>query len=467
MRQRILLVVVTCIALLIPAVAANANSKQFTTFEAPGELLNGSPGPTLDEIKALGATAIRIQMPWNTVAPNANSKRTPKFNQTDPNAYPAANWARYDAAINGARQRGMRVLLTLTGGAPKWATASKRDSITNPSPAAFGKFATAVGRRYGKKISYWTVWNEPNLAKLLAPLYKGRRLASPTLYRNLYLHAYSGLHAAHVTAPILFGDLAPRANSNRTTGTIAPLAFLRAALCLDKHYKKSSKCGRVATQGIAMHPYPPAAGPHFIPPNKDEVTIGVIARLVTAVDKSAKAGALPGHLPIFIDEFGMQSYPDKLQGVSPALQSDYRSIGEYQAYRNSRVVSFSQYLMRDDQDNTSGGHAYGKFESGLRYYKGDKKKPSYDSFRTPLVVSKTRSSSKVSLWGLVRPAHKRTTVTIQYADPHHGWKTLGRQRTNSLGYFTKTVSQKSGRVWRLVWKDSSGHTFTGPKTAVH
>jgi hypothetical protein len=463
-RQRISLVVVTCIALLIPAAAASANSKQFTTFEAPAELLSGSPDSTLDELQALGVTAIRIQMPWGAVAPNADSKTAPHFNQTDPNAYPQANWARYDAAIDGARQRGMRVMLTLTGGAPKWATAKKRDTITSPSTTAFGKFATAAGRRYGKKISWWTVWNEPNLGKLLAPLYSGHKLASPTIYRNLYLKAYSGLHAAGVKAPIFIGEMAPRANSNHTTGTIAPVAFLRSVLCLDRNYKKSSKCGKVPTQGVAMHPYTTQQGPRFVPPNKDDVTIGVVSRLIKAVDRAAKAGALPSHLPIYVTEFGVQSFPDHLQGVSPALQSDYRSIGEYLMYANPRVASFSQYLMRDDA--TVKG-AYGKFESGLRYFAGDKKKPSYDSFRTPLVVNKTKSASRVSLWGLVRPAHKRTTVTIQYADKHRGWKTLGRQSTNSAGYLKKTVSTKAGRVWRLQWKDAGGHTFTGPKTAAH
>ncbi len=469
MRQRILLVVVTCLALFIPVAAANASTKQFTTFEAPSELLNGNPGPTLDEIKALGATAIRIQMPWNTIAPSPTAKSTPSFNQTDPDAYPAAGWAPYDAAIKAARQRGMKVLLTITGGAPYWATSTKKDSITNPSTTDFGKFATAVGRRYGKQISYWTIWNEPNLGKLLAPLYKGKTstLASATTYRNLYLKAYSGLHSAGISAPILFGDLAPRANSSRTTGTIAPLAFLRAALCLDKNYKKSSKCGKIPTQGISLHPYPPANGPLFVPPNKDEVTIGVISRAVTAVDKAAKAGALPAHLSLYLDEFGVQSYPDKIQGVSPALQSDYRSIGEYMAYSNPRIASFSQYLMRDDADDISAGHSYGKFESGLRYYAGDKKKPSYDSFRTPLVANKTKSASKASLWGFVRPAHKRTTVTIQYDDKGHSWTTLGKQATNSAGYFTRTVAQKSGRVWRLLWKSPAGTTFTGPTKAEH
>jgi beta-glucosidase/6-phospho-beta-glucosidase/beta-galactosidase len=169
-RHRILLVVVSCLALLVPAAVASANGSQFTTVEAPSELLSGSPDAALDQIRDLGATAIRIQMSWSLVAPAPDAKKAPSFNQTDPNAYPAANWARYDAAIDGARARGLKVYLTVTGPAPRWATAAKKDQFTRPSPEAFSKFATAVGRRYGAKISWWSIWNEPNLGKLLKPI---------------------------------------------------------------------------------------------------------------------------------------------------------------------------------------------------------------------------------------------------------------------------------------------------------
>ena len=135
MRHRILLVVVSLAALLLPAAVASANGSQFTTVEAPSELLfSGSPDAALDQIRDLGATAVRIQMSWDLVAPDPNAKKAPAFNQTDPNAYPAANWVRYDAAIDGARARGLKVYLTLAGSAPRWATAAKRDRLTRLEP---------------------------------------------------------------------------------------------------------------------------------------------------------------------------------------------------------------------------------------------------------------------------------------------------------------------------------------------
>lgn len=461
MPKRILLAIVTCLAVLVPAAAANANARQFTTVEAPGELLGGNPESALDEIEALGATAIRIQLHWDLVAPDPDGRTAPVFNATDPAAYPAANWARYDTAIERANERGLKVLLTVTGGAPRWATASKRDHLTRPSATAFGKFATAVGRRYAGEVSWFGIWNEPNLGKLLKPI-KG--LESARIYRQLYQQAYAGLRSASVSAPILFGELAPRGNSLPDNGTIAPLRFLRAALCLNDSYRKVGKgCGKVATNGFAIHPYTTATGPHFVPPKKDDVTIGVLSRLTSALDRAASAGALPRRLPIYVTEFGVQSLPDRLAGVSLEKQSDYRSLAEYLAYSNPRVVSFSQYLLRDDE--TVNG-ATGRFESGLFLFKGSKPKPSRESFRLPLVVLKpAKAGGKVTLWGFVRPAHGRTgSVTLQFNDGGRGWKVLGTQRYAGSGYWKRTATTKANRAWRVVWKAPDATTYTGPAT---
>lgn len=466
MGHRILLVVATCAAVLVSATVAAASSRQFTMVEAPDELLfSDSPDQALDLIHELGAQAIRIQVNWRRVAPEPDAKAAPSFNQTDPAAYPPGAWERYDRAIAGARSRGLRVLVTVAGDAPRWGTKRKRDHVTEPDPTAFGKFATAVGRRYRAQVSWWSVWNEPNLGKFLKPLYKGKRgftPASPAIYRQLYLKAYSGLRQAGVSAPILLGELAPRGNRMRVDGTIAPLRFLRAALCLDGRYRKARKCGRVPTQGIAIHPYTTAVGPRFQPANPDDVTIGVLDRLVKAVDRAARAGALPRRLPIYITEFGVQSYPDKIFGVPLAAQSDYRSIAEQIAYKNPRVRSFSQYLLRDDR-TVRGSHS--AFESGLFLYKDGKPKPSFYGFRLPLTVTKARGG-KVALWGLVRPARGRAgKVEIQIRDRGKGWRRLATQRYNARGYWTRSAPYKAGRQWRVAWTDpATGQVHYGSAT---
>jgi hypothetical protein len=459
-RHRILLVVVTMLALLVPAVAASASTTQFTTVEAPSELLfSGSPDAALDQISDLGATAIRLQISWSSVAPDPDATRAPSFNATDPNAYPAGAWARYDAAIDGARARGLKVYLTLTGPAPRWATAAKRDNLTKPSAEAFSKFASAAGRRYGAKVSWWSIWNEPNLGKLLKPI-KG--LQSATVYRQLYLQAYSGLRGVGVRAPILLGELAPIGNTYRDQGTIHPLQFLRKVLCLDSRWHKSGTCGKVPTQGFAMHPYTPKFGPRFRPINQDDVTIGVLSRLVKALDRAASAGALPRRLPVYVSEFGVQSYPDRQFGVRLPVQSDFRSIGEKMAWGNARVTSFSQYLLRDDPPSEG---AHGKFESGLFLYANGAPKPAFYGFRLPLVVTR-KPHGRVALWGFVRPAHGRAgSLELQVEDRSGGWKRLATQRYAASGYWQRGAAGKAGRQWRVVWTDpSTGTQWAGSAT---
>jgi len=465
-RRRIPLVL-TAAALLVPAATADASSSQTTTVEAPNELLEGNPSWALDQVASLGADGIRIQLVWESVAPSPNARRAPRFNATDPAAYPASGWARYDAAIEGARARGLKVHVTITGRAPAWATPSKRDGLTKPDPVAFGKFATAVGRRYGKQVEMWSIWNEPNLGKLLKPLYQGRTLASAQVYRNLYLKAYSGLRSAGVRKPVLLGELAPQSNRNRTVGTIAPLRFLRAMLCLDDRYKPvkvdGRRCAKVVTQGVATHPYSTILGPFYTPLiDRDNVTITVLSRMTSALDKAAKAGAINGRLPLHLTEFGVQSEPDTFYGVPYDVQSDYRSISERIAYLNPRVKSFSQYLLHDDEPRGD----YSAFESGLFPHGSDQPKPAYFGFRLPLVAVPVRGSSgKVTLWGLVRPARGAGTVTLSYRDGRGAWTTLGTQRFDRRGYWTKkSVVAKAGREWRVAWRAPDGTAYEGSAT---
>jgi hypothetical protein len=462
MPTRLAPTLLTLVLLLAVASPAAASSRQLLIFDAPSELLSGSPGAALDEIDALGADAVRIQVSWRAVAPRPDARRAPSFDAANPNAYPAGAWGRYDAAVAGARQRGLRVLVSLAGPAPDWAT-PRRDGLTRPSSTAFGRFATAAGRRWGRQVTWWSIWNEPNLGKLLKPIANG---ASALVYRGLYLRAYSGLRGAGVRAPILLGELAPIGNSLRDTGTIRPLAFLRRMLCLDDRYRRTGRrCAKVPTQGVATHPYTTAFGPFFVPP-PDNVTIGSLGRLSSALDRAARAGAIARGRPIYITEFGVQSFPDRRVGVSFALQSDYRSIAERIAYRNGRVRMFSQYLMRDDK---STGREYGKFESGLRRWRGNRAKPAYASFRLPLVVI-DRPGPRDSLWGLVRPARQARragSLTIEYRDRGRSWRRLGVERFGSGGAWERSTRVRPGRGFRVRWTDPQGRRFTGPATYAH
>jgi hypothetical protein len=464
--SRIAPLILALCALIVAAVppgAAHASADQSMTFEAPVDLANpATRTQALDEISSFGVKSVRIVLLWQNVAPGADSRVKPDFDATDPNAY---NWGLYDPQVEGAVARGWKVLLTVSGPVPKWATNGAKDNLTRPKPKEFQAFATAAARHYGTRISRWSVWNEPNQPQFLLPQYSAVKHTplSPRIYRNLFLAAQRGLAAGGLpNAQVLIGETSPRG----TGKVVAPLTFLRGMLCLDSKYRKQGTCAELHPAGYAHHAYTTASGPLFKPKQPNDVTIGVISRLVTALDRAARAGAIPKKLPIHLTEFGIQSTPDKIQGVSLARQADYRSIAERLAYQNPRIVAFSQYLLRDDPPNpaaTSPIDKYPGFESGLRTNAG-KAKPVLTSF--PLPLAAFRSGSRVSLWGLVREAAGPTQVTVEYRSGQ-SYKKLFTATTDARGYFTRNATFRSGRRYRLVWTRPDGQTIHGTTTAVY
>src|SRR3954452_13169892 len=438
----------TVLAVLLGALPAHAKSSQEVTFEAPRDLLGVDAAKreaAFGELSSFGVKALRIVLYWHDVAPSPDERVKPKLDMTDPAAY---DWSRYQPVLDEAHARGWTVQLTVSGPVPRWATNGARDTVTRPSPNEFRMFMTAVAKHFGGEVARWSIWNEPNHPDFLGPQYDARhRPVSPTIYRGLYAAALRGLADAGDTKPVLMGETAP-------TGTgkdVAPLTFLRQVLCLSDSYKKNGKCATLRVNGYAHHAYTTRKGPFYKPSGPNNVTIGVLSRLTTALDRAAAAGVVPKHLPVYLTEFGIQSTPDPLYGVSLQRQAEYRSYSELIAYRNPRVAAFSQYLLTDDQPvaGVPKLERYSGFESGLRTAAG-KDKPSLDGFRLPLVAR--IKGSRASLWGLVRPASGATWVEVRQHDRGHAWRTIATVKTNSRGVWARGASRGgSKREWRVRW----------------
>jgi hypothetical protein len=442
-------------ALLLPA-SAGASARQTMSFEAPRDLRDpATRDAALDEISGLGVGALRVILYWQDVAPQAQSRVKPSFDETAPASY---DWSAYEATIDGARARGMRILLTVTGPVPRWATNGAKNNVDRPSPNEFQKFMQAVGRHYGGRIDAFSVWNEPNQPQFLGPQFDARgRPASPRIYRGLVFAAQRGLARVGLgDKPVLFGETSPQG----TGKVVAPLTFLRGALCLSGSYRRARGCGRLDVDGYAHHAYTTKVGPLFRPPSPNAVTIGVLSRLTRALDRAGRTGAVPRRLPVYLTEFGIQSEPDPNFGVSFLRQAEYRAIAERIAYDNPRVVWFSQYLLRDDEPRDGpAAQRYSGFESGLRTASG-RAKTALAAF--PLPLAARRSGSRVSLWGLVRRAQAATTVTVEYADGGRGYRRLATVRTSARGSWRRTTSYRKGRRYRVVWQAPDGATQTSP-----
>jgi hypothetical protein len=227
-----------------------------------------------------------VVLHWRSVAPSARASSPPTgFNESGQAGY---NWDAYDQVISEARARGLKLLVTISGPVPKWATGNHRSYTYKPSATRFQRFVTAVGKRYRGQVAMWSVWNEPNHPAFLTPQFAGSRghryAYSPKLYRSLFLAADRGLRASgNGGVRLLMGETAPRG----TGKVVAPLRFLRGVL---------APRGRFPADGYAHHAYTTAAGPSYVPHNPDDVTIGVLSRLTRALD--AEAGGIPVDLGV-------------------------------------------------------------------------------------------------------------------------------------------------------------------------
>jgi hypothetical protein len=471
-------------ALLAAATQASASNAQTTILQDDAQLL-GSDGnrrdETLDEFKALGVDIVKVRVNWRDMSP-----ATKPADPTDPAAYDAAHWALYDAVVRGAKQRGMDVYLMLGGHAPPWASQPSPKGLPNgvhrPDPALFGQFVQAIGKRYSgtymatngtyfdpnplPRVTIWSVWNEPNLVSWLSP-----QKDAPAIYRNLLYAGFDGLSASgHSADTLLYGELVPFGASPGKRRR--PLEFLREVACVDSSYRpytgstaRKHGCDKfrpLPGTGVALHPYTFAGGPSVKFPNKDEVSIGQLSRMVSAVDKLTrkKRFASTGRQAVWSTEFGIQSDPpDPVQTPIKKVPA-YLGESEWIAFKNPRVVAWSQYPFVDDPVAKSGPNRHAGFQSGIKFENGRQKTGVYAAFRLPFYVRRL-SGSKVEIFGGVRPAGQGAAVVIESRTSRKGkWTTLAQLTTGPQGYFDRNfnVSGAATREFRFQWQAEKSRT---------
>lgn len=484
-------------------------------FEAPLQLA-ATPGPTLDLLRRLGVDDVRVVLRWSTVAPAPSSRHKPKrFNAAAPGAYPPAGWSVYDAIIRAAAARHVGVLLDISGPAPIWASGRRAPAggvpgVWKPSAGEFRLFARAVGIRYSghyrpvgadsplPRVSFWSVWNEPNLGEAnLAPqtLPKTRVESSPRMYRALLDAAWTSLQqTGHSRDTILMGELAPygvEVMNPGNFGYMVPMRFVRALYCVDAslHPLRGSAaaqrgCPTTAAgssqfaaenpalfqaSGFAVHPYPSVATPPnvVLPDGPDFVYLATLPRLERFLDSVTRLYGHARQLVLYSTEYGYFTNPPLSGAASPQLAASYLNWAEYLTWRTPRLRSFDQYLLVDPQP---GGPS--NFVTGLEFF-GGAPKPSYAAFRLPIYLPATRQRSGQSLevWGCVRPAHyirhpRAVRIELQ-AEGRGAFKTVASiPLTDHDGYFDTSVKfPASGRV-RLAWSYPGGQTIQSRLVAI-
>jgi len=459
--------VVAAIAVLmaLTAAPASASTNQISIIQEPGMM--SDPGTFIPLDRSIGATTERMFIQWATVAPSPNAATQPNFDASDPNAYPARNWAIYDQAIEAAQQAGITVDLEITGGSPRWASGKSAPAGTcfvkdrtycswMPNAKLYGQFVHAVTERYDghftptgasttlPAVHFWSFWNEPNFAQDLGPQATNGSTVpyAPQAYRALLAASWKALQQTQpgVRNTTLIGELAATGyplhaagHPGALPGSVAiylSLDFMRAVYCLGPSYQKltgstarlygcpttaaasskfrSQNPGLFNATGFAIHAYDskqtPNANPSAI--NPSYATFPVLKRVEAALDRATRAYGSGKHYPIYNDEYGYITSPPAPKGngdPSAATAAVELNQAEYISYKDPRIAGYGQYLIYDPVPSAQ--QAGGGFASGLYTSKG-KPKATLAAYRLPVWLPQTtvNAGAQSEIWGGARPA---------------------------------------------------------------
>jgi hypothetical protein len=477
-------------ATALPATAM-ADHSQASIIEDFSDLY--MPAQTLQQFRALGATMVRVILPWDLLAPRPGSRTKPSVNPTDPSSY--SGWAPYDAIVRDAAADGMTVDMTVSGGAPRWAEKQAAPPAPGvnpqfvawkPNAADYGQFMRAVATRYDghftprdqssplPAVHFWAIFNEPNFGQDLGPQASdgSSRPVASMYYRSLVNQGWRALLATgHRRDTILIGELAAEGSEPHAPTRLWPeglpgnyaqtraLLFIRDLYCVSSRFQQlrggaaaAAGCPRTAAgsrrfrgenpglfnaSGFAVHPYDGKASPVSRAGQQvDYATFQDFGNLEYTLDRVNRAYGSGRRFRIYNTEFGfITSPPVRGQGyASPATAAFWMNWSEYLSWRTGRVASYMQYLLHDPPPNAG---EYKGFASGLESSNGTPK-ATYDAYRLAVYMPRTRlrRNMNAEVWGNARPAPfmKRDGHGNQFVSIQLDRVTIRRQRVND-GFF--------------------------------
>jgi hypothetical protein len=412
-----------------------------------------------------GAKVALLEIDWLSVEPHAPTAGQVPTSPSDP----AYNFGYVDSVVKEFAGTGISPAFLVTD-APSWAEAPggpaslEADGAWKPNAAALGQFATALARRYSgsfpdpakpkvklPRVRYYQAWAEANINIHLSPQWtrvNGHYVAaSPGIYRGLLNAFYAGIKKANRSDVVIASGLGPFGDPpgpcvSQQAGNgcrIPPAQFMRGLLCQDTALHKLP-CPTPATfDAIAIDPYEVSA-PTTAAANRDDVSAPDLGKLTRIVNAAVSAGtALPrAHKQLWVTEFSYDSNPPNPTAVSLATQARWLEQSFY-IFWSEGVNAVMWYLMRDQTAKFKPVDYY----SGIYTFSG-RKKPSFEAYRFPLVVSPLNGSARV--WGI---APRTGTVTVELRQGR-SWRTLFHLRVRAGAVFVHGYQAQHGQSFRAV-----------------
>ena len=399
--RRLILTLAASVAVL--ALSGPASASPFAQYGIQDDAwITYGPGTLesrLDTLDRLGVDIVRYTINWHEAEKRKGVRE----------------WGSVDTVLRGLNEHGIAAVVTLYG-TPRWANGGRSPNWAPTKGASFANFAVAAAKRY-PFVKKWLIWNEPNQRRWLRP-------TTPRTYvKQLLNPAFHALHRAHRGIKVGGGMTAPRGAYRG----VSPVEWIRGM-----------RANGARLDAFAHNPYPlrrgetPSAGACG---HCSTITMVSLDRLLREVERAW------GGKRIWLTEYGYQTNPpDRILGISRALQARYLAEASRRVHATPRVDMLIHYLYKDEPDVT-------RWQSGL-ISAGGSAKPALRAFSLPLVQA-SRSAMRTVLWGQVRPRHGRQRYILQQARGGK-WRTVGgARRTSARGYLSRTVRAGRGAKFRI------------------
>ena len=428
-------------AVLASAVAASGvrtystgGTSPLATAVVDSTLFNGAQMATaFTKTKAAGASYVRLIVIWRTVAP---AKRPVGFVAADPTS-PGYSWGGLDTVVQQAEDAGLTPILDIAA-TPYWAYARRPTGVNagTPKPAALGDFAKALATHYNgsngeSAVKFFQVWNEPNLSLDLSPV-------SASAYRAMVNAVAASVHSVDPAGVVVAGGLDPfghAKSSKQKWNSVAPLAYMRALLCLSNGAHPRATCHTpIHFDAWSHHPYT-FGGPFGRAQHPDDVELGDLPKMRALLQAAARLHHIvSAHAVRFwVTEFSWDTNPPRRHAAPMGLAARWTAESLYQMWRSG--VSLVTWFGLEDRGGTS------PYQSGLFFHSKSldraHPKPVRTAFRFPFVAYLGRGS--VSVWGRDATSDKQLVTVQRRRGTHGAWQTVARIRSNRSGIFRANV----------------------------
>jgi hypothetical protein len=405
-------------------------------------------------IRKTGATFVRLSLYWPAIV---GAEPRTGFNGANPDDTDYS-WGVLDQLVKRAVARHLEPIVSFWG-VPTWARtkgSTPPGGNAGPQLAALKALATAAATRYSgtkpglPRVRYWMVWNEPNFAFYLSPVFDKGKLVSPGLYRAMVNVFADAVHGVRPDNRVIAGGLEPF--TQEQPRAIGPLRFMRSLLCLP--HNETGCRAKTKFDIWSTHPYT-SGGPTHTAHNADDVSLGDLPEMRALLQQAWRLHriAAPREPEFWVTEFSWDSYPPDPGGVPMRLEVRWVAEALYRMWASG--VSLVVWLQIHDDQNYPGDDLH----SGL-YFNGpggiatDRPKPILNAFRFPFVAF--RGPGGTTYWGRT-PRSTPAIVTVELKVGTSRWRPIAVIRANRNGVFKGVARRtaKTGYVRARIGNDSS------------